>query len=114
MPEHVGPVRRDAVKIHEKIVAVVMASGLLFAAAPAAAMTGLEYLQAQEEYPYHQAEKALMTTLIIQFVDQGYRDVPDWATLGIYVEELIRQKGYRDKDIGEIAEEAALAHGMRK
>jgi hypothetical protein len=102
------------VKIHERIVAVVMVPGLLFAAAPAAAMTGLEYLQAQKEDPYHQAESALMTIFIIQFVDQGYRNVPDWASLGMYVEELIRQKGYRDKDLGEIAKEAAIAHGMRK
>ena len=79
-------------------------------AAPAAAMTGLEFLQARQDNSYI----AVMKSLVIQFVSQGYRDVPDWSYLTIYTEELILQKGYRDKDVAEIAEEAALAHGMRK
>jgi hypothetical protein len=85
-----------------KIIAPVLA-GLLFAATPAAAMSGLEYLRAeQDQYlvAYH-----AMKSLVTKFIDQGYRNVPSPGHLMIYSEELIRQKGYRDKDIAEIAEE---------
>jgi hypothetical protein len=96
-----------------KIIAPVLA-GLLFAATPAAAMTGLEFLQAkahpEPDYKYHD----VMKSLVVKFIEQGYRNVPDWSHLAIYTEQLILQKGYRDKDIAEIAEEAALAHGMSK
>jgi hypothetical protein len=48
---------------------MVMAAGLLFAAAPAGAMTGLEFLQAQEDNSYR--DVAVMKSLVIQFVSQG-------------------------------------------
>ena len=55
-----------------------------------------------------------MDSLVIRLVSQGYRDVPGWAHLATIMEELILKKGYRDKDVEEIAEEAALADGMSK
>jgi hypothetical protein len=98
--------------LRDKIAAVVMAAGLLFAAAPAGAMTGLEFLEAKA----HPDSRfyAVMDSLVIRLVSEGYRNVPGWANLATIMEELILQKGYRDKDVAEIAEEAALAHGMRK
>jgi hypothetical protein len=68
--------------LREKIAAMVMAAGLLFAAAPAGAMTGLEFLQAQEDNSYR--DVAVMKSLVIQFVSQGYRNVPDSAHLSAY------------------------------
>jgi hypothetical protein len=110
------PLRKTCMTRHktlrDKIAAVVMAAGLLFAAAPAGAMTGLEFLQAEEDNSHR--DITVMKSLVIQFVSQGYRDVPDWEHLSFYTHQLILQKGYRDKDVAEIAEEAALAHGMRK
>jgi hypothetical protein len=55
-----------------------------------------------------------MEPLVIKFVKEGYHNVPDNISLSVWSEELIRAKGYRDKDIEEIAEEAARAHGMSK
>jgi hypothetical protein len=40
--------------------------------------------------------------------------VPDWTDLGPMARALILEKGYRDKDIAEIAREAAIANGMSK
>ena len=56
----------------------------------------------------------VMEPLVIKFVKEGYHNVPDNISLSVWSEELIRAKGYRDKDIEEIAEEAARAHGMSK
>ena len=55
-----------------------------------------------------------MKPLVRQFVREGYHSVPDWADLGPMARALILEKGYRDKDIAEIAREAAIANGMSK
>jgi hypothetical protein len=89
----------------------VTAAWLLITAIPADAMTGLEFLQASNNVS---AEAAIMEQIIVKFISQGYRRVPDWAHLARITRELILEKGYRDKDIVEIAEEAAIADGMTK
>ncbi len=91
---------------------VVVAIGLLLAATPAGAMSGQEFLQADDKSPSDDA--AVLNPLVRQFVREGYHNVPDWADLAIMVRALILEKGYRDNDIAEIAREAAIANGMSK
>ncbi len=89
------------------------AVGLLLAATPAGAMTGQEFLQVYDDSPLVE-EPAVMKPLVRQFVSEGYHNVPGWAYLGEMTHALILEKGYRDKDIAEIAREAAIANGMSK
>jgi hypothetical protein len=91
--------------------AIVLVAVVLLAATPAGAMSGLEFLEAFDKGGYI---AVMMEPLVRQFVSEGYHNVPDWFELGIMTRELILKKGYRDKDIAEIAREAALAHGMSK
>jgi hypothetical protein len=92
--------------------AMALAAALLFAATPAGAMSGLEFLHAQDKSASDEFDA--MEPIVRQFVREGYRNVPDWAALGIMTRALILERGYRDKDIAEIAREAAIAHGMSK
>jgi hypothetical protein len=92
--------------------AMVVAVGFLLAATPASAMTGLEFLQAFDKSASDQA--TVMEPLVRQFVREGYHNVPDWNYLAAMARALILEKGYRDKDIAEIAREAAIANGMSK
>jgi hypothetical protein len=92
--------------------AMVVVVGLLLAATPAAAMTGLEFLQAYDKGASDQA--AVLEPLVRRFVSEGYHNVPDWADLADLARALILGKGYRDNDIAEIAREAAIANGMSK
>jgi hypothetical protein len=91
--------------------AMVVAVGLLLAATQAGAMTGLEFLHADKSV---EDKYAVMEPLVRQFVSEGYHNVPDWSYLAFYARALILEKGYRDKDIAEIAREAAIANGMSK
>jgi hypothetical protein len=92
-----------------KAMAVVV--GLLLAATPAGAMTGQEFLQAQDRSV--EDEAAVLKPLVRQFVSEGYHSVPDWAALGDMARALILEKRY-GTDIAEIAREAAIANGMSK
>ena len=92
--------------------AMVVVVGLLLAATPAGAMTGQEFLQAYDKSA--EDEAAVLKPLVRQFVGEGYHSVPDWVDLGDMARALILEKGYRDKDIAEIAREAAIANGMSK
>jgi hypothetical protein len=94
-----------------KATALIAALGLLIATTPVIAMTGLEFLQAGDDA---NAKAVIMEPIVIKFISQGYRHVPDWAHLAQFTRELILEKGYRDRDIVEIAEEAAITHGMTK
>ena len=84
----------------------------LHVVAPAGAMTGLDFLQAYDKSVSEEADA--MEPLVRQFVREGYRNVPDWSLLGVLTRKLILEKGYRDKDVADIAKEAAIAHGMSK
>jgi hypothetical protein len=92
-----------------KAMAVVV--GFLIAMAPARAMTGQDFLQAEDS---HEDVAAVLKPLVRQFVREGYHNVPDWIDLAVDARELILKKGYRDEDIAEIAREAAVADGMSK
>jgi hypothetical protein len=93
--------------------AMVVVGGLLLAATPAGAMTGLEFLKVCDDGSV--SDKAdVMKPLVRQFVMEGYHSVPNWSALGTMAQKLILEKGYRDKDIAEIAREAAIANGMSK
>jgi hypothetical protein len=61
--------------------AMVVAVGLLLAATPAGAMTGLEFLQAFDKSASDQA--AALEPLVRQFVREGYHNVPDWSDLAV-------------------------------
>lgn len=93
-------------------VAVVV--GLLFIATPASAMTGLEFLTVYDDREAPDKEAAVMMPIVRQFAMEGYHSVPDWSPLDAMAHRLILEKGYRDKDIVEIAREAAIANGMSK
>jgi hypothetical protein len=92
---------------------VVVVVGLLLAATPVGAMTGLEFLHADDKSEVA-AEAAVLQPLVRQFVREGYHNVPDWGYLAVLTRALILERGYRDKDIAEIAREAAIADGMAK
>ena len=92
--------------------AMIVVVGLLLAATPASAMTGLEFLQAFDNSVSDQAP--VLQPLVRQFVREGYHNVPGWVTLAFMTRDLILKKGYRDNDIAEIAREAAIASGMSK
>jgi hypothetical protein len=94
------------------IKAMVLAVGLLLAASAAGAMSGLEFLDAYDKSATEQ--HVVMAPLVRQFISEGYHDVPDWSDLADETRALILKKGYRDKDIVEIAREAAIAKGMSK
>ena len=94
-------------------VVVVVVVGLLLIATPANAMTGLEFLKVCDVGGFSD-EADVMKPLVRQFVMEGYHSVPNWAELGSMAQKLILEKGYRDKDIAEIAREAAIANGMSK
>jgi hypothetical protein len=92
--------------------AAVVLIGLLLSATQAGAMSGLEFL---ETWDNNAVNKATITEPFVrQFVREGYHNVPSWANLGLLMYDLILEKGYRDKDIAEIAKEAAIANGMSK
>jgi hypothetical protein len=92
--------------------AMIVVVGLLLAATPAGAMTGQEFLEVYDGNT--EAEVAVLKPLVRQFIREGYHSVPDWADLRPIARALILEKGYRDKDIAEIAREAAIANGMSK
>jgi hypothetical protein len=92
--------------------AIIVAVGLLLAATPACAMSGQEFLQVYDRSGSDVAD--VLTPVVRQFVMEGYHSVPDWADLSFMARALILEKGYRDKDIVEIAREAAIKNGMSK
>jgi hypothetical protein len=96
-----------------KLRATAAVALLLITAIPAGAMNGLEFLRVDDS-PDATEEMAVMKPLVAKFVDQGYHNVPDWSELAYYTRKLILERGYRDKDVAEIAEEAAIANGMTK
>ena len=104
----------DVVNVINATNAMVLVVGLLLPATPAAAMTGQEFLQVDDDDRRTDEEAALLKPLVRQFVREGYHSVPDWAELGDMARALILEKGYRDSDIAEIAREAAIANGMSK
>ena len=92
--------------------AMAMVVALLLTATPANALTGHDFLQASDKSASEEA--AVMKPLVRRFVREGYHSVPDWAELGDLVRALILKKGYGDKNIAEIAKEAAISKGMSK
>jgi hypothetical protein len=89
--------------------------GLFLAATPASAMTGLEFLTVYDDrWKNPNNETDVLEPIVRQFVGEGYHGVPNWAALATMTQELILEKGYRDKDLVEIAREAAIANGMSK
>jgi hypothetical protein len=56
---------------------VIVAVGLLFAAIPANAMSGHDFLEASDKSVGEEA--AVMQPLVRQFVKEGYHSVPDWV-----------------------------------
>jgi hypothetical protein len=92
--------------------AMVLAVGVLLAATPASAMSGLGFLEVYDRGATDRL--VVMAPLVRQFVREGYHNVPDWYELAEDARALILERGYRDEDIVEIAREAAIAHGMSK
>ncbi|MGL3111841.1 hypothetical protein [Bradyrhizobium sp. BR 1432] len=87
-----------------------VAALLLFVTGTATAMTALEFLRAEAD----NNEAPTMKEVVIKLVAKGYKNVPDWARLSSVTKKKILEKGYTNRDIDGIAEEAALAAGMTK
>ena len=81
---------------------------LFFMASTAFATTGLEFLRIEDT----SQESAMLKPIVIEFVEQGYKNVPNWAKLSNRMEELIRKNGWATNDVNEIALAAAKSLGM--
>jgi len=78
-----------------------------FICTTANAMTGLEFMR------YTLFEQAdILKPIIISYVSQGYKQVPNWPTLASEIDVQIRRWGLGDKNIEDIALEAAKVKGM--
>ena len=102
----------SVMKVMNAMKVMVVVGGLLLAATPAGAMTGQEFLEVYDSSTGDEAH--VLKPLVLQFVREGYHSVPDLTELSVWAHELILKRGYRDKDIAEIAREAAIANGMSK
>lgn len=71
------------------------------------AMTGLEFMQSSIR-----EQNTVCDQLIIYYVSQGYQKVPDWIDLKMEIDNHIRRWGSGNKNIEDIAIEAAKAKGM--
>ncbi len=85
-------------------------AAILFSTTAAYAMTGVEFLRVEGT----SQENDTIEPIIIEFVAQGYKNVPSWSHLGTQMAELIRKYGWATNDINEIALEAAKSLGMTK
>ncbi len=74
------------------------------------AMTGVEFLRVEGTSQEHNT----LEPIVIEFVAQGYKNVPSWSRLGTTMAELIRKNGWATDDINKIALEAAESLGMTK
>lgn len=82
---------------------------LVLASPMAFAMAAIEFLKADTV-----AKSNVLEPIIISFVSQGYKHVPDWAPLSSACRKLILEKGYNYQDMEEVAKEAALGLGMTR
>jgi hypothetical protein len=108
-----SPCRCGTLSVMNAMKVMVVVVGLLLAAIPASAMTGLEFLTVYDDTDVDKLI-AVLQPLVRQFVMEGYHSVPDWTHLSFMTHNLILERGYRDKDVAEIAREAAIANGMSK
>lgn len=74
------------------------------------AMTGLEFMKISSA----SEKRIVLEPVIIEYVSQGYKNVPDWSELSNKIEKAIRKNGWGNRDIHDIALDAAKAQGMTK
>jgi hypothetical protein len=79
-------------------------SGNLFA------MSGLDFIKIENSTLVRNE----IEPIVIQFVSDGFRNVPDWGQLSYDIRKLILKNGYGDQSLDIIAKEAALKSGMTK
>ncbi|MBF0295194.1 MAG: sel1 repeat family protein [Magnetococcales bacterium] len=72
-------------------------------------MTGLEFMELQAHNQHN-----LIEPLIREYLEAGYKNIPNWAEISYEMEDLIRKKGYSGNEVREIAFEAAIRRGMHK
>ncbi len=73
------------------------------------AITGLEFAKLG-----YSDMKEVVTPYIFKYIEEGYRNVPDWAGLSNKIESMIREHGWGAKDLAEIIPLAAKELGMTK
>ena len=78
-------------------------------ASTAFAMTGIEFM----EKPAHE-QISLLKPITMGFIRDGYKNVPAEMTLSIKIDASIRKNGSGNKDLADIALEAATESGMTK
>lgn len=81
-----------------------------FICTTANAMTGIEFMKLSSG----SEEKAALEPLVVEYVSQGYKNVPNWAELSRFVNDAIRKNGWGNKDLRDIAISAAKEKGMTK
>ncbi len=73
-------------------------------------MTGLEFVQLESSAEVEE----VLRKIIISFLEQGFRAVPNATELSQAMEYIIRKNGWRDQDISDISWSAAKSLGMKK
>lgn len=86
---------------------ITMFISLFLMIGTASATTGVEFLRADWLKQFE-----IIEPLIVRFVEQGYKNVPNWYNLEEEMEKLIRKKGLATEDVYDISLEAAKALGM--
>ena len=92
-----------------KLYLCIILLSFLFAST-ANALSGIDFLQIESS----SQKRRIIEPIIVEFVEKGYTNVPDWVDLDQVIERLIRNEGWASDDINKIALEAATKLGMRK
>ena len=74
------------------------------------AMTGTDFIKITSSLEQRNA----LEPFIVEYVAQGYKNVPNWAELSMAVNEAIRKNGWGKRDLKGIAIDAAKIKGMTK
>lgn len=91
-------------------VKLFIAVGCLLLSTALYAMTAFEFIKLENSTE----RRKLLEPIIFSFVSRGFKNVPDWATLGIRIRELVLKNGYSYQSLETVAEEAAKAEGMTR
>lgn len=97
--------------MHRSVITVAAICINALISVSAFSMTGLEFIKLTGDAL---AQREAIQLYIQDYVAQGYREVPDWASLLNKMDALIRKNGWGSKDLKDIAFEAAKGLGMTK
>ena len=85
----------------------------LFTAIFLCAFTGANAMTGTEFMGYSILDQSsILKPIIIKYISEGYKKVPDWYDLSKEIDIQIRRWGMGNKDLEDIALEAAKVRGM--